>query len=56
MYINFWYPIGKCEDIKADEPYRTQVLGVKFVAFRDMDGATHVLSDTCAHRGGELGS
>ena len=55
MYINFWYPIGTSEEIKDDEPFRTQIFGLKFVAFRGQDGAAHVLSDTCVHRGGSLG-
>ncbi len=55
MYINFWYPIAKSEDIKTFEPFRTEVLGFKFVAFRDKDRQAHVLSDTCVHRGGSLG-
>ena len=54
MYINFWYPIGKSEDITDKEPYRAQVLGLPFVAFRDDQGMPHVLSDTCVHRGGSL--
>lgn len=55
MYINFWYPIGKSDDITADEPFRIQVLGLQFVAFRDGGDRARVLSDTCAHRGGSLG-
>ena len=55
MYINFWYPIGKSEEVKTYEPLRTEVLGLKFVAFRDEDHQAHVLSDTCVHRGGSLG-
>jgi phenylpropionate dioxygenase-like ring-hydroxylating dioxygenase large terminal subunit len=31
------------------------VLGQKLVAFRDTDGAAHVLSDVCIHRGAALG-
>ena len=54
MYINFWYPVGKSDEITADEPYRTEILGLKFVAFRDEKGKPHVLSDTCVHRGGSL--
>ena len=54
MYINFWYPIALSEEISADEPLRVQVLGLPFVAFRDDDGAAHVLADTCIHRGGSL--
>ena len=55
MYINFWYPIGKSEEVKTYEPLRSEVLGLKFVAFRDEDHQAHVLSDTCVHRGGSLG-
>jgi phenylpropionate dioxygenase-like ring-hydroxylating dioxygenase large terminal subunit len=54
MYINFWYPICTSDDLKATEPLRVQVLGLRFVAFRDADGKPRVLSDTCVHRGGSL--
>ncbi len=55
MYINFWYPVAKVEEVRDDEPLRVQILGLKFVAFRDSDGVARVLSDTCIHRGGALG-
>ena len=55
MYINFWYPICKSDELGVDHPHRTQLLGLRFVAFRDLDGQPHVLSDTCVHRGGSLG-
>jgi phenylpropionate dioxygenase-like ring-hydroxylating dioxygenase large terminal subunit len=55
MYINFWYPIARSEDVGADKPFRTQVLGLRFVAFRDDAGQAHVLHDVCIHRGGSLG-
>jgi len=55
MYINFWYPVAKTEDIVTYEPFRTRLLGQQLVAFRDSDGAAHVLSDVCIHRGGALG-
>jgi len=55
MYINFWYPIVRSEDLGPDQPEKVTVLGVNLVAFRDDDGTAHVLSDTCAHRGGSLG-
>jgi phenylpropionate dioxygenase-like ring-hydroxylating dioxygenase large terminal subunit len=54
MYINFWYPICTSEELKTTEPVPSQVLGLRFVAFRDADGNPHVLSDTCVHRGGSL--
>jgi phenylpropionate dioxygenase-like ring-hydroxylating dioxygenase large terminal subunit len=54
MYINFWYPIARSEEITGDKPLRVQVLSLPFVAFRDETGAAHVLADTCVHRGGSL--
>lgn len=55
MYINFWYPVCMADELGSDEPLQVQLLGLKFVAFRDSSGAAHVLSDTCVHRGGSLG-
>ena len=54
MYINFWYPMIRSEDL-ADKPEKVKCLGLNFVVFRDEEGAPHVLSDTCVHRGGSLG-
>jgi phenylpropionate dioxygenase-like ring-hydroxylating dioxygenase large terminal subunit len=54
MYINFWYPICTSEELAEENPRRTEMLGVRLVAFRDEDGNAHVLSDTCVHRGGSL--
>ena len=55
MYINFWYPVALSDEVKNDAPLQVQILGLPFVAFRDLDGRAHVLSDTCVHRGGSLG-
>jgi phenylpropionate dioxygenase-like ring-hydroxylating dioxygenase large terminal subunit len=55
MYINFWYPIIRSEDLGPDKPEKAKVLGVNLVAFRDSRGNARVLSDTCVHRGGSLG-
>lgn len=54
MFINFWYPIGLSSEITGEKPFRAQVFGLPFVAFRDEAGAAHVVSDTCVHRGGAL--
>jgi phenylpropionate dioxygenase-like ring-hydroxylating dioxygenase large terminal subunit len=54
MYINFWYPIARSEEILSDKPLRVELLGLPFVAFRDTEGEAHVLADTCVHRGGSL--
>jgi phenylpropionate dioxygenase-like ring-hydroxylating dioxygenase large terminal subunit len=55
MYINFWYPIVRSEDLGPDQPQKVKVLGCNVVAFRDQKGEAHVLSDTCTHRGASLG-
>ena len=55
MYINFWYPIVRSEDLAMDQPEKVTVLGVDLVAFRVEEGVAHVLSNTCVHRGGSLG-
>ena len=55
MYINFWYPVARSEDVTADAPFRTEIMGLRFVAWRDKEGKPQVLSDTCVHRGGSLG-
>jgi phenylpropionate dioxygenase-like ring-hydroxylating dioxygenase large terminal subunit len=54
MYINFWYPIARAEEVLAEKPLRVELLGMSFVAFRDNDGEAHVLANTCVHRGGSL--
>jgi len=56
MFINFWYPIARSEEITAEKPLRVSLLNLPFVAFRDLAGAAHVLADTCVHRGGSLGA
>lgn len=54
MYINFWYPIARSEEITQEKPLRVELLSMPFVTFRDTEGAAHVLADTCVHRGGSL--
>jgi phenylpropionate dioxygenase-like ring-hydroxylating dioxygenase large terminal subunit len=55
MYINFWYPIIRSEDLAHDTPQKAKVLGCNLVVFRDQEGKARVLSDTCTHRGASLG-
>ena len=54
MYINFWYPICRSDELAESEPLRSKLLGMQYVVFRDSNGDPHVLSDTCVHRGGSL--
>ena len=54
MYINFWYPVAKSEEITTQKPLKVEILSLNFVAFRDEAGQAHVLSDICVHRGGSL--
>ena len=55
MYMNFWYPIARSDEVTTDKPLRTQILSMMYVAFRDENDTPYVLSDTCVHRGGSLG-
>jgi phenylpropionate dioxygenase-like ring-hydroxylating dioxygenase large terminal subunit len=55
MYINFWYPVVRSEDLGPDQPERVKILGLNFVVFRNEEGEACVLSDTCVHRGASLG-
>jgi phenylpropionate dioxygenase-like ring-hydroxylating dioxygenase large terminal subunit len=52
--MNFWYP---AEESKAltDKPLKVQMLGLKFVLWRDSQGTAHCVHNTCTHRGGSLG-
>jgi len=45
MYINFWYPVARSEDINAEKPLRVTLLGLSFVAFRDASSAAGVLAN-----------
>ena len=53
MYINFWYPVVRAEDL-AQTPQKVRILGHDFVVFRDGAGKPAVLADTCVHRGASL--
>ena len=54
MYMNFWYPVAKSEDVSNEKPFHAEVMSLPFVAYRDRAGQAYVLSDTCVHRGGSL--
>jgi len=41
-------------EVVSDGPVECQVLGLKFVLFRDTRGMAHCLSNICTHRGGAL--
>lgn len=53
MYINFWYPVVRSEDL-GNTPQKVRLLAHDFVVFRDEQGKPAVLSDTCIHRGASL--
>jgi len=55
MYINFWYPVARSDEVISEAPSRIRILSHDFVAYRDSAGAAHVLADTCIHRGAALG-
>ena len=53
MFINFWYPIVRSQDLGMT-PQKVRVLAHDLVTFRDEHGKPAVLSDTCVHRGASL--
>jgi len=54
MFINFWYPAEQSSNL-TNTLLKVQLLGLKFVLWRDADGKAHCISNTCTHRGGSLG-
>jgi phenylpropionate dioxygenase-like ring-hydroxylating dioxygenase large terminal subunit len=54
MYINFWYPMIRSEDLAPGKPEKVKVLGFNFAVFRNAAGEAVTVSDTCIHRGGSL--
>lgn len=54
MFINFWYPVVRAQDL-GTSPQRIRIMSHDLVVFRDAAGKPAVLSDTCVHRGGALG-
>jgi hypothetical protein len=54
MYINFWYPMIRSEELDPRRPEHAMVVGLNFAIFRDGQGQSRVLSETCVHRGGSL--
>ncbi len=53
MYINFWYPMARTEEV-GEKPVKVTALGQDFVVFRDAAGKARCLANTCTHRGGSL--
>ncbi len=53
MFINFWYPVVRSQDL-GTTPQKVRILAHDFVVFRDQAGNPAVLSDTCIHRGASL--
>ncbi len=54
MFINFWYPVDKAENIKQGEIRKIRMLGQDFAVFRDEAGTARCISNICIHRGGSL--
>jgi phenylpropionate dioxygenase-like ring-hydroxylating dioxygenase large terminal subunit len=53
MLINNWYVAARANEIGA-APFKSRMLGLDFVLFRDSSGTINCLSDACCHRGGAL--
>ena len=53
MLINNWYVAARTAEIGA-KPFKSRMLGLDFVLFRDSGGKINCMSDVCCHRGGAL--
>lgn len=53
MLINNWYVAARTAEIGAT-PFKSRMLGLDFVLFRDTTGKINCVSDVCCHRGGAL--
>ncbi len=51
---NCWYPVALAEDLPADRPSAFSIHDVRFVLFRDDEGALGCLHDRCPHRAARL--
>ena len=56
MYINFWYPIARADEVTAEKPFEASVFGLPLVAFRDTGGAaqTKLIETVLKRRAAEL--
>jgi len=54
MFMNFWYPAEESKNL-TDHPLKVQMLGLRFVLWRDSGGKARCVHNTCTHRGGSLG-
>lgn len=50
---NFWYAAALSENVSS-KPLGVEILGMKVVLFRGVDGRVRCLNDTCPHRGAPL--
>jgi phenylpropionate dioxygenase-like ring-hydroxylating dioxygenase large terminal subunit len=48
-----WYPVLRADDL-ADTPVRVDLLGERWVLWRDAEGSPRLAPDRCPHRGGSL--
>ena len=50
---HYWHPVATCDDVTADRPFGTMLLGEPLVLFRT-DAGVSLFRDRCAHRGARL--
>ena len=51
---NYWYPVLRSDQLRADHPLGFKVLNENLVAWRDARGHPNVARDKCPHRGAKL--
>jgi hypothetical protein len=50
----YWQPVALSEEVPADAPVPTRVLGEDLVLFRDAEGKPNLVGRRCPHRGVDL--
>ncbi|MBY8887009.1 aromatic ring-hydroxylating dioxygenase subunit alpha [Streptomyces sp. PTM05] len=54
MLRRYWWPVAFSHDLKSPDVRKVRLLGQDLAIFRYRDGTTHVLSDSCPHRGASM--
>lgn len=52
--LRSWYPACRSRDLRPGQVLPFDIQGRRLVAYRDADGAAHVLDGTCPHLGADL--
>ena len=54
MMRRYWHPVALSQELTADEPLATRILGEDLVLFRDPSGKPKLIGRYCPHRAVDL--